>query len=171
MKKIIGIAGWSGSGKTTVVENLIKIFKSKYNLKVCALKHAHKNFQIDSPGKDSFKFYESGADQVIISSEKQWAIINKVTNKEKTLNYLLSNTYETDIILVEGWKYSKLKKIEIYRESINKNFLYLKDDNILAIALENKNIHLHKPICKLNLNNPLEIADFILKNNFEFKND
>ena len=81
MKKIVGITGWSGSGKTTVVENLIKIFKSKHNLKVCALKHAHKNFKIDSPGKDSFKFYEAGAEQVIISSEKQWAVINRVNSK------------------------------------------------------------------------------------------
>ena len=65
---IIGIAGGSGSGKTRLVVELIKVFKKKYKLKVCALKHAHENFEIDKEGKDSFRFYEAGADQIIISS-------------------------------------------------------------------------------------------------------
>ena len=83
MKKTIGIAGWSGSGKTTLVENLIKVFKNKYKLKVCTLKHAHKNFEIDKKGKDSYRFSKAGSDQVIISSSRQWAVINQLNDKEK----------------------------------------------------------------------------------------
>ena len=167
MKKIIGIAGWSGSGKTTVVESLIEIFKTKYKFTVCALKHAHENFKIDQEGKDSFRFSKAGANQVIISSKKQWAVINNLNNKERELEYLLEETSNTDIIIVEGWKYSKLKKIEIYREKISKDFLHIKDENIVAIALEDINTPIKKPIQKLNLNDHLSIADFIIKNKFE----
>ena len=167
MRKIIGIAGWSGSGKTTVVESLINIFNTKYNFTVCALKHAHENFKIDQEGKDSYRFSKAGAKQVIISSKKQWALINNLNNKERDLNYLLSKTENTNIVLVEGWKYSKLKKIEIYRENLGRDFLHIKDKNIVAIALENSNILIKRSIHKLNLNDHLSIADFIVKNNFD----
>ena len=167
LRKIIGIAGWSGSGKTTVVESLINIFKTKYNFTVCALKHAHENFKIDQEGKDSYRFSEAGAKQVIISSKKQWALINNLYNKEKDLDYLLKKTENTNIVLVEGWKYSKLKKIEIYREKLGREFLYIKDKNIVAIALEDTNIPIKRSIHKLNLNDHLSIADFIVKNDFD----
>ena len=167
MRKIIGIAGWSGSGKTTVVESLINIFKTKYNFTVCALKHAHENFKIDQEGKDSYRFSEAGAKQVIISSKKQWASINNLNNKERGLDYLLKKTENANIVLVEGWKYSKLKKIEIYREELGRDFLHIKDNNIVAIALENSNIPIKRSINKLNLNDHLSIADFIIKNNFD----
>ena len=167
MRKIIGIAGWSGSGKTTVVESLINIFNTKYNFTVCVLKHAHENFKIDQEGKDSYRFSKAGAKQVIISSKKQWALINNLNNKERDLNYLLSKTENTNIVLVEGWKYSKLKKIEIYRENLGRDFLHIKDKNIVAIALENSNIPIKRSINKLDLNDHLSIADFIIKNNFD----
>jgi len=167
LRKIIGIAGWSGSGKTTVVESLINIFNTKYNFTVSALKHAHENFKIDQEGKDSHRFSKAGAKQVIISSKKQWALINNLNNKEKDLDYLLKKTEDTNIVLVEGWKYSKLKKIEIYREKIGKDFLHIKDKNIVAIALENSNIPIKRSISKLNLNDHLSIAEFIVKNNFD----
>ena len=171
MKKTIGIAGWSGSGKTTLVENLIKIFKNKYKLKVCTLKHAHKNFEIDKKGKDSYRFSKAGSDQVIISSSRQWAVINQSNNEEKDLNFLLKNAISADIVLVEGWKYSNIKKIEVYRKEVNKEFLYKNDSNIVAIALENTKTKIHKDIFKLDLNNYNSIADFIIKNNFEINND
>ena len=171
LKKTIGIAGWSGSGKTTLVENLIKVFKNKYKLKVCTIKHAHKNFEIDKKGKDSYRFSKAGSDQVIISSSRQWAVINQSNNGEKDLNFLLKNAISADIILVEGWKYSNIKKIEVYRKEVNKEFLYKNDNNIVAIALENTNTKIHKDIFKLDLNNYSSIADFIIKNNFEINND
>ena len=171
MKKTIGIAGWSGSGKTTLVENLIKIFKNDYRLKVCTLKHAHKSFEIDKKGKDSYRFSKAGSDQVIISSTKQWAVINQSNNEEKDLNFLLKNVISADIVLVEGWKYSNIKKIEVYRKEVNNEFLYKNDNNIVAIALENTNTKIYKDIFKLALNNYSSIADFIIKNNFDINND
>ena len=110
MKKIIGIAGWSGSGKTTLVEGLVTIFNNNYNLKVCAIKHAHKNFKIDQEGKDSYRFSKAGAERVIISSINKWTIINKV-QEEESIENLLKFTKNFNIILVEGWKFSNLKKM------------------------------------------------------------
>ena len=166
-RKIVGIVGWSGSGKTTIIENLVKIFKSKHLLSVCVLKHAHKNFTLDKKGKDSYKFSEAGADQIIISSEKQWAVINKVRNKEATLDELIAKTSNVDIVLVEGWKFSNIKKIEIYRQSISKNILCLDDKNIKAIASNDKNISVNSNISKLDINDHEKIANFIIKNKFE----
>ena len=169
--KIVCIAGWSGSGKTTLVEELIKIFKTKYKLSVCALKHAHKNFEIDKKGKDSFRFNKAGADQIIISSIKQWVLIKKVTENEEELANLLKLTSNYNITLVEGWKYSKIKKIEVYREILKKEVLCKNDRNILAIATNSKNINIPKNVKMLSLNNCLRIADFILKNNFSIDYD
>ena len=138
---------------------------------MCTLKHAHKNFEIDKKGKDSYRFSKAGSDQVIISSSRQWAMINQSNDKEKDLNFLLKNTIIADIVLVEGWKYSNIKKIEVYRKEVNKEFLYKNDDNIVAIALENTNTKIHKDIFKLDLNNYCSIADFIIKNNFDINND
>ena len=171
MKKVIGIAGWSGSGKTTLVENLIKIFKKKYNLKISVLKHAHKNFSLDKKGKDSYRFSSSGADQVLISSKKQWAIVNKIKENELRLSYLLKFCKEADIVLVEGWKHSNLKKIEIYRTELNKNFLYTDDKNIIAIASDNTSIKTNRKIKLLDINNHLSIAEFIINNDFGNLND
>ena len=91
MTNIIGISGWSGSGKTQLMSKLIKYFVEVCNLRVCALKHAHSSFEIDQKGKDSFKFSQAGASSVIISSSKQWAIINKVEKKEPSLKDLLKD--------------------------------------------------------------------------------
>ena len=140
-------------------------------MKVCTLKHAHKSFEIDKKGKDSYRFSKAGSDQVIISSTKQWAVINQSNNEEKDLSFLLKNVINADIVLVEGWKYSNIKKIEVYRKEVNKEFLYKNDNNIVAIALENTNTKIYKDIFKLDLNNYCSIADFIIKNNFEINND
>ena len=103
MTNIIGISGWSGSGKTKLITNLIKFFKDNHNLKVCALKHAHHSFKLDQKGKDSYEFFEAGANQVIIASSKQWAIVNRIDLKEPPLEELLKYSKNNiDIILVEG---------------------------------------------------------------------
>ena len=170
MKKIIGIAGWSGSGKTTLVEGLITIFKNSYNLKVCAIKHAHENFIIDQKGKDSYRFSKAGAERVIISSKNQWTIINKVQEEENIEN-LLKFTKNYNIVLVEGWKFSKLKKIEVHRSIIRKKILFEEDKNIIAIATDSLNFLAPKKLKILNLNDHIDIANFIIKKNFGIYND
>ena len=147
MKKTIGIAGWSGSGKTTLVENLIKVFKNKYKLKVCTIKHAHKSFEIDKKGKDSYRFSKAGSDQVIISSTRQWAVINQSNNEEKDLNFLLKNTISSGNILIDyacgkGGDLPKwikmqlnLKTLQNYLSSIYKNHSH-KEIKILSSEIK-----------------------------------
>ncbi len=171
MTNIIGISGWSGSGKTQLITNLIRFFKNNHNLRVCALKHAHHSFRIDQKGKDSFKFYEAGANKVIIASSEQWAIVNRVESEEVPLEELLRLSQDNiDIILVEGWKTSKIKKIEVYREIVNKSLLSSQDKNFLAVATDSNKLNIKTKLPILNINNTKQIADFIL-NNLEVNTD
>ncbi len=164
MTNIIGISGWSGSGKTKLITNLIKFFKDNYSLKVCALKHAHHTFELDQKGKDSQKMFAAGAHQVIIASSKQWAIINKIDNEEPPLEELLRHSKDNiDIILVEGWKFSKIKKIEVYRKILKKEMLSSQDKNFIAIATDEKQLSIKTKIPILNINDTRQIGNFILK--------
>jgi molybdopterin-guanine dinucleotide biosynthesis protein B len=156
---ILGLAGWSGSGKTTLVSNLIPELK-KNNVSVSTLKHAHKGFDIDTPGKDSYVHRESGAKEVLISSNKRFALMHEYINEEINLNSLIKKLSPVDLILVEGWKKENIKKIEIYRKEINKPLLYNNDINIVAIATNDKSIKI-KNMTILDLNNYEEIAKFI----------
>ena len=164
MTNIIGISGWSGSGKTQLITKLIKFFVKDHNLKVCALKHAHSSFEIDKKGKDSYNFFHAGANRVIISSIKQWAIINKVRKKEPELEELLAHAKkDNDLILVEGWKFNKIKKIEVFRKKIGKPLLCNEYEDFIAVATTSKYLNTRKNIPTLNLNNIREIGNFILK--------
>ena len=158
---IIGFAGWSGSGKTTLIKNIIPILKN-LNISVSTIKHAHEGFEVDKPGKDSFIHRESGAKEVLISSNKRFALMHEYQNSEKNLNELLNKLEPVDIIIVEGWKKENIKKIEVYRSCINKPLLAQKDKNIIAIATDDRNLDItHTTI--LDLNNYNEVAIFIKK--------
>ncbi|MDC3023903.1 molybdopterin-guanine dinucleotide biosynthesis protein B [Alphaproteobacteria bacterium] len=164
MRNVIGISGWSGSGKTTLISNLIKFFTEHNNLKVCALKHAHHSFRLDKPGKDSFRFFEAGANKVIISSSKQWAIVNRVEETEPSLEELLEFSQKNiDIILVEGWKFSEINKIEVYRKIVGKKLISDTEENFMAIATDTKELSLRTKLPILNINDTQQIANFILK--------
>ena len=145
MNNIIGISGWSGSGKTQLMSKLIKYFSKECKLKICALKHAHSSFQVDQKGKDSFKFFNAGASSVLISSSKQSAIIQKVNNKEPSLKELLRNIHSKyDLILVEGWKFENFKKIEVFRKRLSKPILCDNYNGFIAIATSSKNLKIKK---------------------------
>ena len=161
MKKIFGISGWSGSGKTTLMNKLIKLFSDEYKLSVCAIKHAHENFEIDHKGKDTYSFAQSGAEKVIAASSKKLAIIENRKNI-RHIESILELTGKVDIVLVEGWKHSNLKKIEVYREVLKKPLLCKNDFNFVAIASNKQNFKLERDIVNLDLNNVNEIADFII---------
>ena len=162
MKKVFGISGWSGSGKTTLIIKLIKLFSKDYKLNVCAIKHAHENFEIDHKGKDTYNFAKSGACKVIVSSSKKTAIIDYLDNETK-VSSLLDFTGKADIVLVEGWKNSSLNKIEVYRECVNKPLLYKNDNNFVALATDKADLKLERNIRLLNLNNVSQIANFIIE--------
>ena len=158
---ILGLAGWSGSGKTTLIKNLLPKLK-KINISVSTIKHAHEGFDIDKPGKDSFIHRESGAQEVLISSSKRFALMSNYKNKESSLRELIAKLTPVDLVLVEGWKKETIKKIEVYRKEINKPLLALNDKNIIAIATNDKNINIDKVI-SLDINNYDSIAKFIEK--------
>lgn len=158
---LLGLAGWSGSGKTTLISNLIPELK-KINISVSTLKHAHEGFDIDKPGKDSYVHRESGAREVLISSNKRFALMHEYYKEEINLNNLIKKLSPVDLILVEGWKKENIKKIEIYRKEINKPLLCDKDKNIIAVATNDKRIKI-KNMMILDLNNYEQIAQFIFQ--------
>ena len=158
---ILGLAGWSGSGKTTLIKNLLPKLK-KINISVSTIKHAHEGFDIDKPGKDSFIHRESGAQEVLISSSKRFALMSNYKNKESSLTDLIAKLTPVDLVLVEGWKTENIKKIEVYRKEVKKPLLALNDKNIIAIATNDKNINIDKVI-SLDINNYDIIAKFIQK--------
>jgi molybdopterin-guanine dinucleotide biosynthesis protein B len=156
---ILGLAGWSGSGKTTLVSNLIPELK-KINISVSSLKHAHEGFDVDKPGKDSYVHRQAGAKEVLISSNKRFALIHEYKNEEISLNSLIKKLSPVDLILIEGWKKENIKKIEVYRKEINKPLLTNNDKNIIAIATNDKSININN-MTILDLNNYEQIAKFI----------
>ena len=163
-KPIIGFAGFSGSGKTTIIEKVIqKITYLGFN--VALIKHSHHNFDIDKKGKDSFRFRIAGAQQVIVSSSVRNVLITEIKKEEKEPSvYDLVKKIDKnkiDIILVEGFKKYPIHKIEINRPILKKSNLFVEDKNIIAVATDNISaLKTHHII--LDLNNEEEIAHFIL---------
>ena len=127
------------------------------------MKHAHHDFDIDQPGKDSYKHREAGAEEVLISSGKRWALMSENNiGSESNLIYLITKMKPVDVLIIEGWKYSNLKKIEVYRPEIGKPRITNINDNLVAIATNLMNLEVSEKIPIFNLNNTKEICDFIL---------
>ena len=131
---IIGLAGWSGSGKTTLITKVLPVLIGR-GRKVSTLKHAHHGFDLDKPGKDSFMHRASGATEVIISSERRWAVLHELRGEEEwDLPALLSKASPVDLILVEGFKREPFPKLEIFRRENGKPLLHPGDPHIVAVA-------------------------------------
>jgi len=163
-KKVIGFAAYSGTGKTTLIKKVVKILK-ELNYKVSVIKHAHHDFDTDLPGKDSYEIRASGAENMLISSSKRWALIHENNNNsELKLTDLLTilKSIDSDIILVEGFKSENFPKIELYRKEVGKELLCGSDKNIVAIATDS-NINIGKNIKILDINNPMQIVDYIIE--------
>jgi molybdopterin-guanine dinucleotide biosynthesis protein B len=146
--KVIGLAGWSGAGKTTLVTRLIPYFGDK-GLRVSVIKHAHHDFDVDVPGKDSWKHRQSGAAEVMVSSTRRWALMHELCGAdEPKLPELLSKMSRVDLVLIEGFKRDPHRKIEIYRAANGKPLLFPDEPGIIGIATDTKldtklpNVHL-----------------------------
>ena len=162
-KKIIGFAAFSGTGKTTLIKKIVSILSKRFTVSV--IKHAHHDFDLDHPGKDSYEIRKSGAENILISSEKRWALIHEnKKNKELTLENLLDilENINSDIVLVEGFKKENFPKIELYRKEIGKDLLFYNDKNIIAFATDS-NMDIDGNIEKLDINEPQQIVDYIIK--------
>lgn len=133
--KVVGFAGFSGSGKTTLVESLIPALKLR-GLRVSVIKHAHHKFDIDHPGKDTYRHRQAGAFEVVVASDMRLALIREFEQPAQlTVHHLIAELYEgVDWVLVEGFKESNLLKIEVWRPESGKPVLYADDDFIAAIA-------------------------------------
>jgi len=162
---LLGFSAYSGTGKTTLLTLLLPLLKAK-GLRVGVIKHTHHNMAIDKPGKDSHRFRESGASQVLLASRKRIAWIEERDSEksEPELKEVISalNPSTLDLVLVEGFKQDRFPKIELRRSDLARPFLYPNDDNIVAIAsdkpLDNPPAHLHQ----LNINNPEQISQFVI---------
>jgi molybdopterin-guanine dinucleotide biosynthesis protein B len=134
--RVIGLAGWSGSGKTTLVTRVIPVLVGR-GLKVATVKHAHHEFDLDKPGKDSWLHREAGASEVAIASSRRWALIHELRDEpEPSLVEILNKLSPADLVIIEGFKYHQHPKLEVYRASVAKPLLHPEDDCIVAIATD-----------------------------------
>ncbi len=162
-KPVIGLSAYSGSGKTTLLEKLIPIFNS-HDIKVAVIKHAHHSFDIDHPEKDSYKIRKAGAQQILISSHKRWALIHELENEQDELRLEDAlqkiNVENIDFVIVEGFKTAAIPKIEIHRPALGKPLISAEDQHVIAIATDQAK-EVDSDLPKLDLNQPETIAAYI----------
>jgi molybdopterin-guanine dinucleotide biosynthesis adapter protein len=163
--KVIGFSGYSGSGKTTLVEQLIVRLKLA-GQRVSVVKHAHHDFDIDHPGKDSWRHREAGAFEVVVASDRRLAKIREYElQAEPTVHQLIAELYDCDWVLVEGFKHADLLKIEVWRAATAKPVQYPYDPFVVAISTDSPDelpVTTNLPL--LDLNDPDAVATFLLGN-------
>ena len=171
--KVAGFAGFSGSGKTMLVERLIPALKLM-GLRVSVAKHAHHDFDIDRPGKDTFRHREAGAFEVIVASDRRLALMREFEQPARmSVHHLLAELYDgVDWVLVEGFKDSNLPKIEVWRAASGQPARYPDDDFIVAIATDSPEalpVATLRPV--LDLNDPDVVAQWLADNGHRFDYD
>ena len=171
--KVVGFAGYSGSGKTHLVERLIPALKMR-GLRVSVVKHAHHDFDIDHPGKDTYRHREAGAFEVVVASDRRLALMREFEQPAKlSVHHLLAELYDgVDWVLVEGFKDSNLLKVEIWRPDAGKPARYPDDDFIVAIATDAAD-RLPEPTMRpaLDLNDADAVAQWLVDNGHRFDYD
>lgn len=158
--KIFGFAGWSGSGKTTLIEKLIPLFVAR-GLKVSLIKHAHHTFDVDEPGKDSYRHRHAGCTEVLVSSSRRWALVHELRGApEPGFAELLERLSPCDLVLIEGFKRERVPKLEVYRAATGEPLLHPQDHDIVAIASDRR---LDSKLPQFDLDDAYAIAGFILQ--------
>ena len=158
--KIIGIVGWSGSGKTSLLVALLPLLTAR-GLKVSTMKHAHHRFDVDQPGKDSYRHREAGASEVMVVASTRWVLMHETREEaEPSIEELIQRITPVDLLLIEGFKTHAHPKLEIHRSSEGKPLLSPSDPEIVAVASDTELTGLKVPV--LDLNDPAAIAAFIL---------
>ncbi len=158
--QVFGLAGWSGSGKTTMMERLLPAISAR-GISVSTIKHAHHAFDIDKPGKDSFRHREAGAREVMISSTNRWVLMHENRgDAEPTPDELLARMSPVDLALIEGFKSWPHFKLEIHRRGVGDGVLCHQDPTIVAVASDHPIANLHIPV--IDLADTETIVDFVL---------
>jgi molybdopterin-guanine dinucleotide biosynthesis protein B len=158
--KTFGFAGWSGSGKTTLIEKLIPRFVER-GLSVSLVKHAHHEFDIDRPGKDSWRHRKAGCSEVMLVSGVRWALMGELRGApEPSLEECIARISPCDLLLVEGYKYHRIPKLETWREANGKPWLHPDDPDIVAVASD---AQAEARVPRYWLDDVEGIAQFILK--------
>lgn len=158
--KVIGIVGWSGSGKTSLLVELLPLLRAT-GLTVSTMKHAHHPFDLDRPGKDSFRHREAGASEVMVVAASRWVLMHEYREEvEPTIESLIERMTPVDLLLIEGFKTHPHPKLEIHRASEGRPLLCTEDPDIVAVASDTRLPNLKIP--RLDLNDPQSIAGFIL---------
>ncbi len=156
----VGFCAYSGTGKTTLLKNLLPVLKSR-GLRVAVVKHAHHDFDIDLPGKDSYELRKSGADQVVVGSKRRWVLMVETPESEDPrVEELVGRCSGVDIVLVEGFKLSGLPKIEIHRSATGFPLLYPEDDSIIAVATDSATLKTNG-LKQFAIDDANGIADFV----------
>lgn len=158
----LGIVGWSGSGKTTLLEALLPLLKAQ-GLNVNVVKHSHKVPEMEPPHKDSARLRVAGASEVLLSSPYRYVITHEVKDEEPSLFALLSRLSPSDLILIEGYKWEPIPKLEVFRPSTGKQPQYTEDAHIIAVASDIPAPEsLPRPLDWLNLNRPEMVLAWLL---------
>jgi molybdopterin-guanine dinucleotide biosynthesis adapter protein len=157
--KIFGFAGWSGSGKTTLIEKLIPRFVGT-GLRVSLIKHAHHTFDVDQPGKDSYRHRHAGASEVLVTSSRRWVLMHELRGAhEPPFEEQVKRLSPCDLLLVEGFKHAPIPKLEVWRAEPGEAMLHPNDPHIVAVATDAR-VETRLPV--LNLNDDAAIARFVL---------
>ena len=162
---LLGFCAWSGTGKTTLLRQLLPLLRQR-GLRVGLVKHAHHDFDIDHPGKDSYELRKAGAGQVLVVSRRRMAWIRELDTErdEPGLQEALAalDTDHLDLVLVEGFKHESLPKIELHRPALGRELLATHDADIIAVASDGPVDELPERVIALDLNDPAAIAAFVI---------
>jgi molybdopterin-guanine dinucleotide biosynthesis protein B len=158
--RVIGLAGWSGSGKTTLLMRLLpELIRRGY--RVSTMKHAHHEFDVDRPGKDSWRHRGAGATEVLVASANRWALMHELRGgAEPSAAELMKHMTPVDLLIIEGFKREKHDKIEIHRREAGKPLLYLDDPQIVAVLSDEPLPGCPLPV--IDLDDAAKVADFII---------
>jgi molybdopterin-guanine dinucleotide biosynthesis protein B len=157
--KIFGFAGWSGSGKTTLIEKLIPRFVGA-GLRVSLIKHAHHTFDVDQPGKDSYRHRHAGASEVLVTSSRRWVLMHELRGAhEPSFEEQIARLSPCDLVLVEGFKHAPIPKLEVWRAEPGEALLHPNDPHIVAVASDAR-VETRLPL--LDLNDDAAVARFVL---------
>ena len=159
--KVAGIVGWHNSGKTTLVVALVQELTARGH-RVSTIKHAHHEFDVDTPGKDSWLHRDAGATEVMVGSGKRWALMHELRgSREPDLEELINRMNPVDIVLVEGFKNAGHEKIEVFRDGLDDPPIAYSSESVVAVASDIALDHLKPEAIRLDVDDLTAIADFI----------